>query len=203
MSLPTGSSLLRATAFTCGVIIISTAAYLQWQHRQKPAETITPLVFQPLTGVLADRSIYVIGADTGISVTGPVNATYASIAITKSMVPPAQSGTPNAAITHSDGMGGAPEVAIPGAYAVRLENPGLCKGNSCPVAVLAKSSGDNLVDNTILMTDTASMSVSSVKTNGNPDIIVDPNGDGKTVRLWWDSDDIYPHYSPLPKPGER
>jgi hypothetical protein len=86
-----------------------------------------------------------------------------------------------------------------GAYLVKFSNSQLCDASgACPMALMAKSDGPDLVQKTVMTTTARNVWVSSHQTNGNPDLIVDTGI--KTLpplRLVWNIDGQYPTYDPV------
>lgn len=198
MSLPTGSSLLRATAFVCGVIMISAVAYLQWQRHQKPAETAEKAVFQPIEGVLVDRVRYQMNKDLGadaISTTQPVSTTYQPIDFAQGFAPIAPA-LPNALAEGSDADNHAGVVPVSGAYLIKFSNSQLCDANgACPIVLATRADGDQLVQGALLQINAKNIWVSSHKTNGNPDLIIDYGVSSmQPIRMVWSTDGQYPAY---------
>jgi hypothetical protein len=199
------NNLFRATAVLCGLILIAAVAYVQW-HRLHPVaqpETAQKVEFQPAQGVLVDRVRFQVTKDLGpdvLSTTLPVSASVQSVPLGQFAITLPAKVNPLISSTDSDADTGNELVSATGAYLMKFSNSQLCDANgACPIALMAKSDGPDLVQNTVFSTKAKTIWVSSHQTNGNPDLIIDTGV--KTLpllRMVWSTDGQYPVYDPVP-----
>jgi hypothetical protein len=199
------NSLFRATAALCGLILIAAIAWVQW-HRLHPAvqpETAQKVEFQPAQEVLADRVRFQVGKDLGdatLSTTLPVSTSVQSVPLGQFSLPVSVRPNPLISATDTDADNGASLVSATGAYLVKFSNSQLCDTNgACPMALMVKSDGPDLVQHTLLTAKARNIWVSSRQTNGNPDLLIDYGVSNlQPIRMVWRTDGQYPTYDPAP-----
>jgi hypothetical protein len=197
------SPLIRALTALCGAALIAAVAYVQW-HRLHPVaepETAQKVDFQPIQGVLVDRLHYQITQDLGaniISTSLPVSTTAQPVAMAQAYTKVPVSNPGIVSETEGDADTRADVVPVTGAYLVKFSNSQLCDANgACPTVLAARSEGPDLVQTAMFKANAKNVWVSSHKTNGNPDLIIDAGTGKPPVRMVWSLDGQYPDYQPV------
>jgi hypothetical protein len=197
------NTLFRATAALCGLLLIAAVGYVQW-HRLHPAmqpETAQKVAFQPAQGVLVDRVRFQVAQDLGadtLSTTLPVSATVQAIELGQAYTRVPVTVSTIVSSTDGDADSRASTIPVTGAYLMKFSNSQLCEaGGACPTVLAARSEGPDLVQSAMLKFNAKNVWVSSRKTNGNPDLIVDFGTGKPPVRMVWSLDGQYPDYQPV------